>query len=161
MDNTQNIPLDVTVFILTAPKKLPAIKCSQILLPTTTGTTAILKGHAPLISALEIGLVRIKEKHGIWTPIVICTGGVAIVRKNIVKITIFTIEEVFDEDLDKLNKMVDEAKLELKQVKTTKARLDAVLKLKRSMARYEGSRLMKIKKAKLEELKLKNLGTPN
>ena len=161
MDNKQTVPLDVTVLILTAPKKFRPIKCSQILLPTTTGTTAILRGHAPLMSALEIGLLRIKEKDGIWTPIFICTSGVSVVRKNTVKITIFTVEEEFDEDLDKLNKVVEEARLELKQAKTTKARLDAVLKLKRSMGRYEGSRLMKIKKAKLEELKLKNLGTQN
>lgn len=159
MNINKEIPLDITVSILTAPKTIPGIKCSQILLPTMTGTSAILKNHASMITALDIGLLRIKVKDEIWTPIVLCTTGVAIVHKNIVQVTIFLMEEVFDEDIEKLKKVVEEATLELKQAKTAKTRLDAVLKLKRSQARYEGSRLMKIKKAKLEEIRLKELGT--
>jgi F-type H+-transporting ATPase subunit epsilon len=148
--------MDVTVSILTGPKPLPLKKCSQVLLPTVTGTTAILKGHAPMLSALEIGLLRIKQDYGIWTPIVLCGSGVAYTRDDVVHIMVFTLEEEFNEDLDTLNKVVDEATLELQQAKTAKTRLDAILKLKRNMARYEGRRFTEIKKSRLAELKLQN-----
>ena len=152
----KEVPLDITVSILTGPKPLPLKKCSQVLLPTATGTTAIFKGHAPMLSALEIGLLRIKQEHDIWTPIVLCGPGVAYTRDNVVHIMVFTLEEEFKEELDKLNKVVKEATLELRQAKTAKARLDAVLKLKRNMARYEGRRFIEIKEATLAQLKLQN-----
>ena len=40
----------------------------EVVLPTTTGQIGLLKGHAPLITALEIGVLRIKVDQA-WKPI--------------------------------------------------------------------------------------------
>ena len=45
----------------------------EVVLPTTTGQIGLLEGHAPLITALEIGVLRIKIDQK-WKPILHATA---------------------------------------------------------------------------------------
>lgn len=155
MDMDKPEKMDITVFILTADKKLSPKKCSGVLLPTSTGTIGILKNHAPLITALDPGLLRIRQEHGLWKPIVLYGVGVTLLRDNMVKIMVTAIDEVVEEDLDQLNKVVDEATLELEQATTKKDRLDAKTKLIRAISRLEAKQLTESNKKKMETLMLK------
>jgi F-type H+-transporting ATPase subunit epsilon len=55
-------------------------------LPGTKGSFEVLKNHAALISKLEKGSVRIKDKNGVH--FIEITGGIAEVLKN--KIVVLT-----------------------------------------------------------------------
>mgnify|MGYP001248269900 CR=1 FL=1 len=45
----------------------------EVILPSSTGQIGILTGHAPLLTALDIGVMRLKSDEG-WTSIVIMEG---------------------------------------------------------------------------------------
>lgn len=47
----------------------------EVILPSTTGQLGVLSGHAPLLTALETGVMRVRADKA-WTPLVL-TGGFA------------------------------------------------------------------------------------
>ena len=58
----------------------------EIVLPSTTGQLGILGGHAPLLTALEIGVMRVRPGKE-WKAIAL-SGGFAEVDKNEVKVLV-------------------------------------------------------------------------
>jgi F0F1-type ATP synthase epsilon subunit len=93
----------VEIRILTPGGILWAGEVTKVSLPTTTGEIGILKDHSPLLTALEIGVVRFVPKDltasdkfkteivkldtplGQWAPLFI-GGGTAKVKGNIVQV---------------------------------------------------------------------------
>ena len=62
----------------------------EIILPTLTGQIGILTDHAPLITGLTTGVLRIRNSPtSEWLPVIV-TGGFALVNKN--KVTILVNE---------------------------------------------------------------------
>ena len=45
----------------------------EVILPSSTGQLGILRGHAPLLTALDIGVMRVRTDKD-WTPIVLMGG---------------------------------------------------------------------------------------
>lgn len=58
----------------------------EVILPSTTGQLGILTGHAPLITALETGVMRLRADKN-WIPIALM-GGFAEVDNNQVTILV-------------------------------------------------------------------------
>ncbi len=56
----------------------------EIVLPTNTGQMGVLKNHASLVTALEVGVMLLRSK-GEWSLLALL-GGFAIVKEN--KVTI-------------------------------------------------------------------------
>ncbi|MFI5452360.1 ATP synthase F1 subunit epsilon [Pedobacter sp. UC225_61] len=54
----------MTLEILTPDKKVFEGDVTSVTVPGTLGSFQILKGHAPIISTLEDGLVIIKDSNG-------------------------------------------------------------------------------------------------
>merc|ERR1712193_540855 len=82
--------------------------------PSSTGQIGILTDHAPLLTALDIGVMRLKSESG-WTSIVLMEG-FAEVEDNKVTILCNGAEEgnsidpkTAQEDLEKMTLLVDEA----------------------------------------------------
>jgi F-type H+-transporting ATPase subunit epsilon len=72
--------------IITPDKILYSGEVDSVKLPGTKGSFEVLKNHAALISKLEKGSVRIKDKNGVH--FIEITGGIAEVLKN--KIVVLT-----------------------------------------------------------------------
>lgn len=64
----------------------------EVVLPGKTGQIGVLEGHTPLITALEIGILRIKNGDK-WTP-TIALGGFATILNNNVTVLVSEVEEV-------------------------------------------------------------------
>ena len=45
----------------------------EVILPSSTGQLGILRGHAPLLTALDVGVMRVRIDKD-WTPIVLMGG---------------------------------------------------------------------------------------
>jgi F-type H+-transporting ATPase subunit epsilon len=148
--------MDITVLILTSAKKLDLKECSEVILPTITGNIGILKGHTTLLTALEPGVLRLRQTDGLWTPIVLYGGGGAYIHDNFVKIMITTVDEVIEEDVDQLKKAVSQAELDLEQATTNKMRLDASGKVKLTIARMNAKIMMESNEKQRAILALKN-----
>ncbi|CAN0336617.1 unnamed protein product [Ectocarpus sp. 6 AP-2014] len=106
-----------------------------IVLPSLTGQLGILTGHAPLITSLEIGILRIKVNSK-WTPIIVL-GGFAVIMNDEVQVLISGVEEVIKEDYAKAKDILSKAKKDLDLAKTTKEIIDASQELKIASAKVK------------------------
>ena len=96
----------ITTNILATNRTITNWKVKEAVLPTTTGELGILPNHSRLLTALDIGVLRIKAENN-WIPIVILDG-IAEIKDNNLKIIVRQIEELSDIKMD-----IDQAKKEL------------------------------------------------
>jgi F-type H+-transporting ATPase subunit epsilon len=107
----------------------------ELVLPSTTGKIGILKDHAPLLTALEIGVMKLKSETG-GTSIVLMEG-FAEVEENKVTILCSGAEEgssidakTAQEELQKVILLVDKAR-------TKKEKIQATMELRKAKARVQ------------------------
>jgi F-type H+-transporting ATPase subunit epsilon len=106
--------MSLNVRVITPDKVVWDATANELILPSSTGQIGILTGHAPLLTALDIGVMRLKSDKG-WTSIVIMEG-FAEVEENKVTILCNGAEEgqsidlkIAQEELEKVTLLVDEA----------------------------------------------------
>jgi F-type H+-transporting ATPase subunit epsilon len=114
----------------------------EMILLTTTGEIGILTEHTPLLTALDIGVARIR-KDAKWLPIVIMGGG-AQIEDNTITIVSNSIEEANSIDLETVRKEFQDCESFLKDEKTLtkKQRIDAAVKAKKAKARIHAVKLL-------------------
>lgn len=78
--------MTLSVRVITPDKIVWDDEAQEIILPSTTGQLGILSGHAPLLTALNIGVVRVRPGKE-WKNIAVM-GGFAEVENNEVKILV-------------------------------------------------------------------------
>jgi len=74
----------------------------EVILPSSTGQLGILKGHAPLLTALDIGVMRVRVDKD-WIPVVLM-GGFAEVENDELTILVNGAEEGSKIDKDEAQK---------------------------------------------------------
>jgi F-type H+-transporting ATPase subunit epsilon len=132
--------MTLTVRVIAPDKTVWDAPAEEVILPSTTGQLGILTGHAPLLSALEPGVLRVRESKG-WQSIAL-TGGFAEVDANEVTILVNGAERG-----DTINKDAARAALDAAQARLTKAdqsgdrqeRYQAVQEFKRARARLQAA----------------------
>lgn len=110
-------------------------EAEEVILPTNTGLMGVLRNHAPLITALEVGvmLFRVKKK---WTSIALM-GGFALVKQN--KITVLVNEAESETTIDSVEaeKTFNLTKKQLEEAQNQKQKVEANFAFKRARARYQ------------------------
>jgi F-type H+-transporting ATPase subunit epsilon len=132
--------MTLTVRVIAPDKTVWDAPAEEVILPSTTGQLGILTGHAPLLSALEPGVLRVREGKG-WQSIAL-TGGFAEVDANEVTILVNGAERG-----DTIDKEAARAALDAAQARLTKAdqsgdrqeRYQAVQEFKRARARLQAA----------------------
>jgi F-type H+-transporting ATPase subunit epsilon len=132
--------MTLTVRVIAPDKTVWDAPAEEVILPSTTGQLGILTGHAPLLSALEPGVLRVRESKG-WQSIAL-TGGFAEVDANEVTILVNGAERG-----DTIDKDDARAALDAAQARLTKAdqsgdrqeRYQAVQEFKRARARLQAA----------------------
>jgi F-type H+-transporting ATPase subunit epsilon len=76
----------LTVRVIAPDKTVWDSQAEEVILPSTTGQLGILTGHAPLLTALETGVLRVRADKT-WVPIALM-GGFAEVERNEVTILV-------------------------------------------------------------------------
>ena len=84
--------------VITPDKTVWDDSIEEVVLPSTTGQLGILGGHAPLITALETGVMRIRPDKE-WKAIAL-VGGFAEVDNNEVKVLVNSAEMGDNIDLE-------------------------------------------------------------
>ena len=107
----------------------------EVVLPSLTGQLGILQGHASLITALEIGILRIKVNSK-WKPIIVL-GGFAVVKENSVTVLISGVEEVIKTGYNEAKEFLDQSIKNLEQADTTKEKIEASQDVKRASSRVQ------------------------
>ena len=93
----------------------------EVILPSSTGQLGILRGHAPLLTALDIGVMRVRTDKE-WTPIVLM-GGFA---------------EVENDELTILVNGAEEG-ARFNEAETSKERIQATQNLRKARARVQAT----------------------
>merc|ERR1712060_754768 len=116
---------------------------SEVVLPSASGQLGVLANHAPMMTALDIGVLRYKQQ-GEWKPLVVM-GGFASVESNQLSILVNDFEKVEDIDLDKAKSEMEEATAALEKAESKKAKLDATQGVKKAAARLQAAMFSKKK----------------
>jgi F-type H+-transporting ATPase subunit epsilon len=127
--------MSLNVRVITPDKVVWDAEASELILPSSTGQIGILTDHAPLLTALDIGVMRVKSDAG-WTSLVLMEG-FAEVEENKVTILCNGAEEgssivlkTAQEELERVTLLVDEAT-------TKKEKIEATIELRKAKARLQ------------------------
>ena len=127
--------MSLNVRVITPDKIVWDAMAEELILPSSTGQIGILTDHAPLLTALDIGVMRLKSDTG-WTSIVLMEG-FAEVEENKVTILCNGAEagssidlKTAQEELEKVTLLVDEAE-------TKKEKIEATIELRKAKARLQ------------------------
>ncbi len=129
----------LTVRVIAPDKTVWDSEAEEIILPSTTGQLGILAGHAPLLTALDIGVMRVRADKE-WVPIALM-GGFAEVDSNEVIILVNGAERGDAIDLPKAQAAYQEAEARLSEVDSEdkSATIQARQGLKRARAKLQAA----------------------
>ncbi len=132
--------MTLTVRVVAPDKTVWDSSAEEVILPSTTGQLGILTGHAPLLTALDTGVMRVRADKN-WVAIALM-GGFAEIEKDEVTILVNGAER--GDTIDKENARVayNEAETRLSQVQggsDRQAQIQATQALKRARARFQAA----------------------
>jgi F-type H+-transporting ATPase subunit epsilon len=104
----------LTVRVIAPDKTVWDSEAEEVILPSTTGQLGILAGHAPLMTALDIGVMRVRSDNT-WVPIALM-GGFAEVDTDEVTILVNGAERGENIDPNAARTAFEEAEARLGQV---------------------------------------------
>ncbi|MEB3295023.1 MAG: ATP synthase F1 subunit epsilon [Synechococcales bacterium] len=100
--------MSLTVRVIAPDQTVWDAPAEEVILPSTTGQLGILTGHAPLLTALETGVLRVKGLDKTWVPIALM-GGFAEVENNEVTVLVNAAERGSTISLEEARKAFEEA----------------------------------------------------
>jgi F-type H+-transporting ATPase subunit epsilon len=127
--------MSLNVRVITPDKIVWDAVVEELILPSSTGQIGILTGHAPLLTALDIGVMRLKSDAS-WTSIVIMEG-FAEVEDNKVTILCNGAEEGSSIDSTAAQAELERVTLLLDEVTTKKEKIEATIELRKAKARLQ------------------------
>jgi F-type H+-transporting ATPase subunit epsilon len=129
----------LTVRVIAPDKTVWDAAAEEVILPSTTGQLGILPGHAPLISALDIGVLRVRSDKS-WTSIALM-GGFAEIDDNEVTILVNAAErgDGIDAEAAKQEMADAESKLNATKADDRPAMLQATQAVKKARARVQAA----------------------
>ena len=127
----------LTVRVIAPDKTVWDADAEEVILPSTTGQLGILGGHAPLLTALDTGVMRVRENKD-WLAIALM-GGFAEVENNEVIILVNGAERGDSIDMEEAKADYAEAESRLSSVPSDdrNERLQATQAMKRARARLQ------------------------
>ncbi|MEH2274203.1 MAG: ATP synthase F1 subunit epsilon [Nostoc sp.] len=133
--------MTLTVRVISPDKTVWDAPAEEVVLPSTTGQLGILTGHAPLLTALDTGVMRVRAaKNENWQAIALL-GGFAEVEENEVTILVNGAERGDKINLEEARAAYNQAEAGLSQVSADdrQAQIQATQALKRTRARFQAA----------------------
>ena len=127
--------MSLNVRVITPDKVVWDAVVEELILPSSTGQIGILTDHAPLLTALDIGVMRLKSDAG-WTSIVVMEG-FAEVEDNKVTILCNGAETGSSIDLKNAQEELERVTLLVDEVTTKKEKIEATIELRKAKARLQ------------------------
>jgi F-type H+-transporting ATPase subunit epsilon len=127
--------MSLNVRVITPDKVVWDDSAEELILPSSTGQIGILTDHAPLLTALDIGVMRVKAEAG-WTSIVLMEG-FAEVDNNKVTILCNGAENGSSIDLKTAQEELEKITLVVNEATTKKEKIEATIELRKAKARLQ------------------------
>lgn len=132
--------MPLTVRVIAPDKTVWDSPAEELILPSTTGQLGILSGHAPLLTALDTGVLRVRSGKN-WVPIALF-GGFAEVDNDEVTILVNGAERGEAINREDARAAYTEAQTRANQVQNGGSRqeqIQATQALKRTRARFQAA----------------------
>jgi F-type H+-transporting ATPase subunit epsilon len=110
-------------------------EAQEIILSTNSGQIGILPNHAPLLTALDIGVMKVRINSN-WSTMALM-GGFAMIENNQLTILVNEAEKASEIDLEEAQQSFDLAQESLDQATGRKQTIEANLSFQRAKARLE------------------------
>ena len=132
--------MTLTVRVIAPDKTIWDSEAKEIILPSTTGQLGILGGHAPLLTALDIGVMRVRAEND-WIAIALM-GGFAEVEEDEVNILVNGAERGDSIDKEAARLAYEEAEKRLQTAvsgENLQQKIQAKVAFKRTRARLQAA----------------------
>ena len=133
--------MTLTVRVISPDKIVWDAEADEVVLPSTTGQLGVLSGHAPMLTALDIGVMRVRaNKNANWQAIALL-GGFAEVDEDEVTILVNGAERGDSIKLEESRTAFNDAQTRLNQVtqEDLQGKIQATKELKRARARFQAA----------------------
>ncbi|MCU0526406.1 MAG: ATP synthase F1 subunit epsilon [Elainella sp. Prado103] len=130
----------LTVRVVAPDKTVWDAAAEEVVLPSTTGQLGILSGHAPLLTALDTGVMRVRAGKE-WLAIALM-GGFAEVEDDEVTILVNGAERGDAINLEEARTVYNEAVTKLNQASGSdnrQAKVQAERNMRRARARFQAA----------------------
>jgi F-type H+-transporting ATPase subunit epsilon len=127
--------MSLNVRVITPDRVVYDAQADELILPSSTGQLGILTNHAPLLTALDIGVMRLKTS-GKWISIVLLEG-FAEVEKNKVTILCNGAEEASSINATSAQTELEKATFKVEEAATKKEKIEATIELRKAKARLQ------------------------
>lgn len=125
--------MSLTIQVISPDRVIWNTNSPEVVLPTKNGQLGILKNHTSLITILDIGVLRIRNKEK-WIPLILL-GGCAEIANNNITILVNGVEEVKEGDIQQLKVELEQTAGLLTTAKTDREKIAISSKAKRLSAR--------------------------
>ena len=131
--------MSLHVSIIAPDRNVWDANAEEVILPSSTGQLGILKGHAPLLTALDIGVMRVRVDKD-WVPIVLM-GGFAEIENDELTILVNGAEEGTKIDKEEAQRTLEEVTERFNSAETNKDKIEATQNLRKARARLQAAML--------------------
>nr|YP_009745189.1 ATP synthase CF1 epsilon subunit [Halymenia maculata]QIG87199.1 ATP synthase CF1 epsilon subunit [Halymenia maculata] len=132
--------MTLKIRVIAPDKTVWDANAEEVILPSSTGQLGILKGHIPLLTALDIGVMRVRiDKE--WQPIILL-GGFAEVNNDMITILVNGAEKTSDINLNTAQSNLEKATVKLAEATTNKDKIEATQNLRKARARVQAATVL-------------------
>ena len=131
--------MSLTVRVIAPDKTVWDAEAEEVILPSTTGQLGILGGHAPLMTALDVGVMRVRPEKT-WVAIALM-GGFAEVEEDEVTVLVRGAERGEEIDKEAARSEYETAQAQAASVSADdrRASMQARQAVQRARARFQAS----------------------
>jgi len=129
--------MSLVVRVISPDKTVWDNKAEEVILPSTSGQVGILPGHAPLLTALDTGVMRVRVNKD-WLPIALM-GGFAEVEDNEVTVLVNGAERGDAIDRAAAQAEYADATSRVAEADSSHDKIKATQAMKRARARVQAS----------------------
>jgi F-type H+-transporting ATPase subunit epsilon len=137
--------MGILVDIVTPERRLLSEEVDMVTLPGSAGQMGVLRGHAPLLSTLDIGEIVLHNKG--QTRSIAVHGGVVEVRPNKVTVLADLAESAEDIDIERADAARQRAQKSLEERQSGKYDPEALASLRRNLLRLKIARKRRTQRA--------------
>nr|QCI05703.1 ATP synthase CF1 subunit epsilon [Cryptopleura ramosa] len=112
----------------------------EVILPSSTGQLGILTRHIPLLTALDIGVMRVRINKE-WQPIILL-GGFAEIENDKITILVNGAETVSNLNLSTEKDNLEQATNLVEKAITNKEKIEAIQHLRKAKARVQAATVL-------------------
>ena len=141
IDREDSEIMALTVRVIAPDKTVWDAAADEVILPSITGQLGILPNHAPLMTALDTGVMRVRASGGKEWAAIALMGGFAEVDENEVTILVNAAERGDGINLEEAKSSFAQAQTRLNQVKENdrQEKIQATQAFKRARARFQAA----------------------